>query len=382
MATALPLRKEVPVEHTWDVHSIFPSDQDWEAAVRSLTARLPELAAFRGRLGEGPAVIADCIELVEELAETVGKIYMYGVLRFTVDTSDQAAAALHDRARGVFAQFMATMSFLEPELLAVGPERLLQWAEEEPRLAICKHYFDMLARQKEHVRSAEVEELLSLVQDPFRTAAGIHGVISDADIRFRPAKDSQGNEHEVAQGTINALLHSPDRELRRTAWESYADGYLALKNGLANCMAAGVKQNVFMARARRYKSAGVDRRRHEQVAGRSFPGGLRRRGRGGHRPGRHYVGAVPDASVLQLLRLPVRHRDFRRPRAGQQVLSGEPGAAEAYLSFLKAGSSMYPLDALRMAGVDLSTPQPVEETFGVLAQLVDRLERLIAARAS
>ena len=255
MATALPLRKEVPVEHTWDVHSIFPSDQDWEAAVQSLTARLPELAAFRGRLGEGPAVIADCIELVEELAETVGKIYMYGVLRFTVDTSDQAAAALHDRARGVFAQFMATMSFLEPELLAVGPERLLQWAEEEPRLAICKHYFDMLARQKEHVRSAEVEELLSLVQDPFRTAAGIHGVISDADIRFRPAKDSQGNEHEVAQGTINALLHSPDRELRRTAWESYADGYLALKNGLANCMAAGVKQNVFMARARRYKSA-------------------------------------------------------------------------------------------------------------------------------
>lgn len=64
------------------------------------------------------------------------------------------------------------------------------------------------------------------------------------------------------------------------------------------------------------------------------------------------------------------------------MLSGEPGAAEAYLSFLKAGSSMYPLDALRMAGVDLSTPQPVEETFGVLAQLVDRLERLIAARAS
>ena len=58
VTTALPLRKDVPVEHTWDVHSIFPSDQDWEAAVQSFTARLPELAAFRGRLGEGPAVLA------------------------------------------------------------------------------------------------------------------------------------------------------------------------------------------------------------------------------------------------------------------------------------------------------------------------------------
>jgi oligoendopeptidase F len=61
----------------------------------------------------------------------------------------------------------------------------------------------------------------------------------------------------------------------------------------------------------------------------------------------------------------------------QQILAGEKGAAEKYLEFLKAGSSMYPLDALRMAGVDLSTSAPVEATFSILADLVDRLEQLI-----
>src|SRR5690606_41005084 len=83
----------------------------------------------------------------------------------------------------------------------------------------------------------------------------VHGVISDADLTFKPAVDSQGNEHVVAHGTIGSLLASTDRELRRTAWESYADAYLELKNGLANALAAGVKQHVFMARARRYGSA-------------------------------------------------------------------------------------------------------------------------------
>ena len=64
----------------------------------------------------------------------------------------------------------------------------------------------------------------------------------------------------------------------------------------------------------------------------------------------------------------------------RRVLDGEPGAADAYLEFLKAGGSAYPLDILKDAGVDLASPEPVEETFGVLAGLVDRLEKLVAGR--
>jgi oligoendopeptidase F len=61
----------------------------------------------------------------------------------------------------------------------------------------------------------------------------------------------------------------------------------------------------------------------------------------------------------------------------RRILSGVPGAVEDYLGFLKAGSSQYPLDVLKSAGVDLTTPQPVEETFAVLASYVDRLEKLL-----
>jgi oligoendopeptidase F len=61
------------------------------------------------------------------------------------------------------------------------------------------------------------------------------------------------------------------------------------------------------------------------------------------------------------------------------VLAAEPGAAERYLGFLRAGGSDYPLEVLRRAGVDLTSPEPVEEAFAVLASLVDRLEALASA---
>jgi oligoendopeptidase F len=60
-----------------------------------------------------------------------------------------------------------------------------------------------------------------------------------------------------------------------------------------------------------------------------------------------------------------------------RILNGVPGAAQDYLKFLSAGSSVYPLDALKMAGVDLRTPQAVEDTFAVLGSYVDRLEKLL-----
>ena len=60
-----------------------------------------------------------------------------------------------------------------------------------------------------------------------------------------------------------------------------------------------------------------------------------------------------------------------------RVCSGEPGIVENYLKFLSAGSSVYALDALKIAGVDLSSPEPMDRAFKVLERFVDRLERLI-----
>ena len=55
----------------------------------------------------------------------------------------------------------------------------------------------------------------------------------------------------------------------------------------------------------------------------------------------------------------------------------DAGAVERYRAFLRAGSSGYAIPVLKAAGVDMSTPLAVEETFKVLEGLVDRLEGLI-----
>ena len=59
------------------------------------------------------------------------------------------------------------------------------------------------------------------------------------------------------------------------------------------------------------------------------------------------------------------------------VLHEGAPAAQRYISFLKAGDSLYPIDALKLAGIDMTTPAPVERAFGVLGGLIDELDRLV-----
>jgi oligoendopeptidase F len=61
----------------------------------------------------------------------------------------------------------------------------------------------------------------------------------------------------------------------------------------------------------------------------------------------------------------------------ERVAAGDRGAVESYLAFLKSGGSMYPLEGLKLAGVDMASPEPVASAFAELARMVGRLEELV-----
>src|SRR5262245_50210071 len=255
MTTTLRARAEIPVEHTWDVESVFPSDSEWAAAVADLRATLPEPERFGGRLGDGPEVLAEFLALSEQMSRALDRIAVYATMRSSTDAGDETAAALSDQSRSLGAQVGTALAFVQPELLDVGIDTLRRWVAEFEPLSGREHWVDRLASRAPHVRSAEVEEVLGQASEPMESAAAVHGVLANAELRFRPAVGSDGREHEVAHGVYQELLGSADRELRRSAWQSYTDGHLALAKTMAACLGTGIKRDVFLARARRYQDS-------------------------------------------------------------------------------------------------------------------------------
>jgi oligoendopeptidase F len=251
----LPARSEVDRRFTWDAESVFADEAGWEQAVETIKSRLPDLAEFKGHLEDSPDALADWFDATESVHRLMGKVMVYSTMSYSVDTGNQAALARADRARSTAAQLGAAIAFALPEMIAIGIPKLREWLAKSPRLAHLGHYFDRIEKLQQHVRSAEVEEVLTQASDPLATALSVHGVLANADLRFPGAVGDDGEEHEVAQSTIGALLTSPDRALRRTAFESYADAHLAMQHSMATSLAGGIKRDVFYARARGFPSS-------------------------------------------------------------------------------------------------------------------------------
>lgn len=252
----LPLRSEVPVVATWDLDSIFATPEDWEHAYVEIEKALPKLKDFTGKLSQGPEVLADFFREKERVEKLVGKLLVYAHGFAAVDMSNQVYTGNRDKAYSLYTQVNTATSFAESELLSIGIDDLFDWTLKNSDLEQNKFYFEKLGRRSDHIRSSEIEHLLTSVLDPFRTAAGTHGILANTDLKIPAIPDPEGGDAiELAHSNYRKYWRHPNRELRKTAWETYADAHLRYKNTIANALAAGVKQQVFLSRARNYQSA-------------------------------------------------------------------------------------------------------------------------------
>ncbi len=252
---AYPPRNKVEKKYTWNAESVFKSQKAWNEEIKNISADLESIGRFKGHLGDSPASLLEALNTSEQLLKRTMHVYVYASFSAAVDTTNQEAVGMESQAQSLFGRVAAAMAFLNPEILAIGKAKLDEWMRNDSKLTVYQHHFDNLFRKQEHVRSGEVEELLGMLADPFSGFANTASLLTNADFKFAPAVDSRGRKLEVTQSSIHKILHMSDRTARQTAWNHYLDRHVEYKNTLASNLAASIKANVFLARARKHESS-------------------------------------------------------------------------------------------------------------------------------
>lgn len=256
MANTIPPRSKVNKKYTWNAESVFKTKKDWEAEVKSILADLPNIKKYEGRLGESAETLVEALDSVENLMKRLMHVFVYAGFSYNVDTTNQASAAMYGKAQGIYGQVAGTIAFINPELLQIGKDKLEEWMKSNPTLAVQKHNMDNLFRKQAHVRSGEVEEILGMVGDPLGGAGNSSSMLTNADFKFEPAKDSKGKKVQVTQGNFHtALMEHPDRKVRQSAFEIYMDKHLEFKNTLATNLTTSIKANVFYSQVRKHEDS-------------------------------------------------------------------------------------------------------------------------------
>jgi oligoendopeptidase F len=251
----LPLRESIPDRHKWQLEPVYASDAAWEAEFQRVAGWVPELESFKGTLKNGPQALLKCLRSRDRIFEVLGRLSVYASLKRDLDTRESKYQALSERIRKVATTAGEKSSYFAPELIALDPAVLEGYFKAEPELGLYRQYIDDVVRAREHTLSPAEEEIVAMTADMSRGAYDVFSMLNNADLKFPNIQDENGQSVELTHGRYYLYMESPDRRVRKEAFEAFFGTYEKYKNTLAAALSAQVKRTLFYARVRKYESA-------------------------------------------------------------------------------------------------------------------------------
>ena len=248
-------RNEINEKDTWDLSTIFETDQKWEEELALLTEDTKQAASLEGHLLDSAESLLDITERYLDLSRRLEKLYVYAHMQNDQDTRVAKYQEYYAKAMALYSQLDQVFSFYEPEFMAITEDQYQNFLAEEPKLQPYKHFFDKLLQNKEHVLSQREEELLAGAGEIFGAASETFAILDNADIVFPFVKDEDGNEVQLSHGVYMRLVESKNREVRRGAYKALYATYEQYQHTYAKTLQTNVKVQNYRAKVRNYKSA-------------------------------------------------------------------------------------------------------------------------------
>ena len=244
----------LPVEETWRLEDLFADLNAYEAAVDDFAATIEPLTRFEGRLLDSAQALADALELVTESQQQLRRLYTYASLLSDRDTADGEARGRQQDVELLSTRLSKTVSFIRPELLAAAPQRIEAFVAEESRLAPHRHFLRDLIRQRDHVLSPPEERILAEAGLLTRDSNALYVILNNVEIPRPELELPDASTVQVDPVQFAKLRLSPDRQVRRRAFDAFFGSYGGFRETLAQVLSSSVKSNLFRARCRRYSS--------------------------------------------------------------------------------------------------------------------------------
>ena len=250
----LTKRSDIAKEYTWNLESIFPTNEDWESAFKALQQGLPELEALKGTLAQSGQALLTVLQKRDELFEKLETLFVYASMRKDEDTTNSAYLGMFDRAMQLLVHASTVASYIEPEVLALPQTTLDTFVQETPGLSLYGQQLDELNRKRPHVCSAEVEAVLAAAGEISEGPDAIFSMIDNADLKLPLIQNEKGEEVQLTKGNYLVYIRNTDRRVRKEAFEGMHDTFLKQRNTIAATLSAQIKGDIFYTRQRDYGS--------------------------------------------------------------------------------------------------------------------------------
>lgn len=247
-------RAEVPESLKWKLTDLYESDAQWETEVDKVGQMAEKVTSYKGILAQSAETLLNFLRAKDELLCDMSRVYVYANQSYHQDTADSHYQAYAAKAESVSVDVSSSLSFADPEILAIPEETMERFYQEEPGLEAYHRAIDVIRRQREHTLSAAEENILAATGELAACPRNIFSMFDNADISFPSITDVEGNRIKITHANFIRFLNDKDRSLRKQVFCGVYDTYAKWGNTISSIFVSNLKQESFYAKMRKYPS--------------------------------------------------------------------------------------------------------------------------------
>lgn len=256
MANKKPLtRNEVPVELTWDLSTIYKTNDEFEKDLAYVKSQIPVVAAAKDTALKDGASLLAFLNLYNVVDEKIETAYVYSHLKADQDTTNNENQVLNQRAFSTYIEFSGASAWFSPAILALSDEDFEEYFKQEPQLEGFRVLLETARIKKGHVLSDKEEALLSKASEVFQGASKTFNLLNNADIKYGEITNENGEKVELTNGNYTVFIESKNPAVRKEAFETLYKPFIQFKNTFASTLGSEVKVHNFNASVHHYDSA-------------------------------------------------------------------------------------------------------------------------------
>jgi oligoendopeptidase F len=241
-------RQDQNLTDTWDLKPLFKNDTEWTKSLKEFEKIAHQLNKFRDHLAESAATLADFLDLYRDFNLLGDRLGSYCGLKECEDGANPRVQAMERRLTSVAGKISVLLSWRQPQILAIPAPKMREFLKH-PRLKDYRVYLRRLLRGRDHALTETERRIESQFGENAGQSSQIYTVFTDTDLRFG---DVAGQP--LTQGSYKTFLESPDRALRREAYDKLYAEFDKYKNTLAALYANSVKEDWIYAKLHRFST--------------------------------------------------------------------------------------------------------------------------------
>ena len=244
------MRKDVPLEETWDLTLLFRNREEYEEERAKARRKAEEIRALKGTINTAE-MINKAVDLYQEYYTSLSLVLNYSELASSVDYYDQKAQEDYGWDRMLLSELEGMTSFLKDEISSNSEEVLKEAAEKSESN---RTFISDILREKPHRLKEEGEEILSLLSPVLETPYETYNMAKLADMTF-PSFTVEGKTYPLGYSLFeDDYQYEKDTGIRRTAFKEFSSVIRKYENTTASLYNAQCRKEKILSSLKGFDS--------------------------------------------------------------------------------------------------------------------------------